>query len=294
MNKREEQKVIENLERKEEVLPRIKGIYINRYVVEPSLKKNIIVTAGPTNERIDSVMKITNMSTGKLGAIVADELLQEESLGTLFYLSPKLAVKPKTESKKLKLVQIESTIDLLNAIKKIITENKIYGMVHSSAVGDYYGEYTITGEQLAEEIAEKLFNQILPKEELKRKVLYIIEQPESLTDNSHKISSYEKNLMVKLGLTPKVIGHIKELDPNVLLIGFKLLDGVEKEELLEVATKLRQKNDADYIVANNLAEIHNGMHKATILNKDGIYTECETKQEIAKSLRKILFPPQKN
>ncbi len=291
MNKREEQKVIE---RKEEVLPRIKGIYINRYVVEPSLKKNIIVTAGPTNERIDSVMKITNMSTGKLGAIVADELLQEESLGTLFYLSPKLAVKPKTESKKLKLVQIESTIDLLNAIKKIITENKIYGMVHSSAVGDYYGEYTITGEQLAEEIAEKLFNQILPKEELKRKVLYIIEQPESLTDNSHKISSYEKNLMVKLGLTPKVIGHIKELDPNVLLIGFKLLDGVEKEELLEVATKLRQKNDADYIVANNLAEIHNGMHKATILNKDGIYTECETKQEIAKSLRKILFPPQKN
>lgn len=291
MNKREEQKVIE---RKEEVLPRIKGIYINRYVVEPSLKKNIIVTAGPTNERIDSVMKITNMSTGKLGAIVADELLQEESLGTLFYLSPKLAVKPKTESKKLKLVQIESTIDLLNAIKKIITENKIYGMVHSSAVGDYYGEYTITGEQLAEEIAEKLFNQILPKEELKRKVLSIIEQPESLTDNSHKISSYEKNLMVKLGLTPKVIGHIKELDPNILLIGFKLLDGVEKEELLEVATKLREKNDADYIVANNLAEIHNGMHKATILNKDGIYTECETKQEIAKSLRKILFPPQNN
>ena len=291
MNKREEQKVIE---RKEEVLPRIKGIYINRYVVEPSLKKNIIVTAGPTNERIDSVMKITNMSTGKLGAIVADELLQEESLGTLFYLSPKLAVKPKTESKKIKLVQIESTIDLLNAIKKIITENKIYGMVHSSAVGDYYGEYTITGEQLAEEIAEKLFNQILPKEELKRKVLSIIEQPESLTDNSHKISSYEKNLMVKLGLTPKVIGHIKELDPNILLIGFKLLDGVEKEELLEVATKLREKNDADYIVANNLAEIHNGMHKATILNKDGIYTECETKQEIAKSLRKILFSPQNN
>ena len=294
MNKRDEQKVINFLERREEILPRIKEIYINRYKIEPSLKKNIIITAGPTNERIDSVMKITNMSTGKLGAIVADELLQEESLGTLFYLSPKLAMKPKTVSKKLKLVQIESTIDLLNAIKKIITENKIYGMVHSSAVGDYYGEYTITGEQLAEEIAEKLFNQILPKEELKRKVLSIIEQPESLTDNSHKISSYEKNLMVKLGLTPKVIGHIKELDPNILLIGFKLLDGVAKEELLAVATKLRQKNDADYIVANNLAEIHNGMHKATILNKDGIYTECETKQEIAKSLRKILFPPQKN
>jgi len=29
--------------------------------------KNIIVTSGPTNERIDAVMKITNMSTGALG-----------------------------------------------------------------------------------------------------------------------------------------------------------------------------------------------------------------------------------
>lgn len=257
-------------------------------------KKNIIITSGPTNERIDSVMKITNMSTGKLGATVADELLQEEELGTLFYLSPKLAYKPKTQSDKLQLVTIESTLDLLKALRKIITDTKIYGMVHASAVGDYYGEYTFTGEDLAAEIAKKLSSQQLTEEEIKNKVLSIIENPEILTDNTHKISSYEKNLMVKLGLTPKVIGEIKKLDPDILLIGFKLLDGVKKEELLEVADKLRQKNDADYIVANNLSEIHNGMHKATILNKEGIYTECKTKQEIAKSLRKILFPPKMN
>lgn len=253
-------------------------------------KKNIIITSGPTNERIDSVMKITNMSTGKLGALVADELLQEEELGTLFYISPKLAYKPKIQSDKLQLVSIESTLDLLKAIRKIITETKIYGMVHASAVGDYYGEYTFTGEDLAEEIAKTLSLQQLTEEEIKNKVLSIIENPKILTDNTHKISSYEKNLMVKLGLTPKVIGEIKKLDPDILLIGFKLLDGVKKEELLDVADKLRQKNDADYIVANNLAEIHNGTHKATILDENGIYDQCETKQEIAKSLRKILFP----
>lgn len=253
-------------------------------------KKNIIITAGPTNERIDSVMKITNMSTGKLGATVAEELLQEEELGTLFYLSPKLAYKPKTKSDKLQLVSIESTLDLLKALRKIIAETKIYGMVHASAVGDYYGEYTFTGENLATEIAKKLSSHQLTEEEIKNKVLSIIESPEILTDNTHKISSYEKNLMVKLGLTPKVIGYIKELDPNIILIGFKLLDGVSQEELLQVASNLRDKNDADYIVANNLAEIHNGMHKATILDQNGIYDQCETKQEIAKSLRKILFP----
>ena len=41
------------------------------------MKKNIIITSGPTNERLDAVMKITNMSTGALGAIVADEFLKE-------------------------------------------------------------------------------------------------------------------------------------------------------------------------------------------------------------------------
>ena len=39
------------------------------------MKKKIIVTAGPTNERIDSVMKITNMSTGALGSVFVETFL---------------------------------------------------------------------------------------------------------------------------------------------------------------------------------------------------------------------------
>ncbi len=76
---------------------------------------------------------------------------------------------------------------------------------------------------------------------------------------------------------------------NIKLIGFKLLDGVSKEELLRVASNLREKNNADYIVANDLSRVGNGKHYATIINEEGIYRECETKDEIAKSLRKILF-----
>ena len=92
--------------------------------IENITKRNIIVTSGPTNERIDAVMKITNMSTGALGVKIADELLKEDDLGKLYYLSPKLAYKPKTKSEKLELVQIESALDLLNALKDIITNNK--------------------------------------------------------------------------------------------------------------------------------------------------------------------------
>ena len=252
-------------------------------------KKNIIVTSGPTNERIDAVMKITNMSTGALGVKIADELLKEDDLGKLYYLSPKLAYKPKTKSEKLELVQIESALDLLNALKDIITNNDIYGVVHSAAVGDYYGEYAITGEILASLIAKNIYNKELSIEELENTILEVIKNPDVITDNTHKISSYQDNLMVKLGLTPKVIKSIKEFNPNIKLIGFKLLDGVSKEELLRVASNLREKNNADYIVANDLSRVGNGKHYATIINEEGIYRECETKDEIAKSLRKILF-----
>ena len=252
-------------------------------------KKNIIVTSGPTNERIDAVMKITNMSTGALGAKVADELLREKELGKLYYISPKLAYKPKTKSEKLELVQIESALDLLKTLKNIITNHEIYGVVHSAAVGDYYGEYAITGEILASLIAKEIYNKKLSKEMLEKTILDVIKNPDIITDNTHKISSYQDNLMVKLGLTPKVISSIKEFDPSIKLIGFKLLDGVSKEELISVASRLREKNKADYIVANDLSRIGNGKHYATIINKDGIYKECETKDDISKTLRKILF-----
>ena len=252
-------------------------------------KKNIIVTSGPTNERIDAVMKITNMSTGALGALIADELLKEKEIGKLYYISPKLAYKPETLNEKIELVQIESALDLLKTLKNIITNNDIYGVVHSAAVGDYYGEYAITGEQLASLIAKEIYNKELDKDMLEKTILEVIKKPSIVTDNNHKISSYQDNLMVKLGLTPKVISSIKKFNPNIKLIGFKLLDDVSKEELIEVADNLREKNNADYIVANDLSKVGNGKHYATIINENGIYKECETKSDIAKTLRKILF-----
>ena len=38
--------------------------------------KKVLITAGPTNEYIDEVMKITNMSTGRLGIELAKHYLE--------------------------------------------------------------------------------------------------------------------------------------------------------------------------------------------------------------------------
>ena len=243
--------------------------------------KTIIVTSGPTNEQIDAVMKITNMSTGALGSLVAERLLSVDDTDKVYYISPKLALKPRVESSKLELITIESTQDLLDELTRLLTTEKIDAVVHSAAVGDYKAKYSIRAEDLIEEI--------LSKQETHGKLdrdtlLSIFENPEAVQNDDTKISSYEPHLMTMLTLTPKVIGSIKKLSPSTELIGFKLLEGVSKEELYNVASKLREKNNADYIIANDLAKIGHGKHWAMVVGQNGIEEECQTKQEITEAI----------
>lgn len=255
------------------------------------MKKNIIITAGPTNERLDAVMKITNMSTGALGATIATYFIEneEENINNLYYLSTKLTRKPLVESPKIKFVTVESTDDLLNALKNILTSEKIDAVVHSAAVGDYKGKYSITASMLASELAQYAYNNRVSLDELREGILKILREPSVTVSDDHKISSYEPDLMFKLDLTPKVIGEIKKISPLTKLIGFKLLDGVSEEELIKVATKLREKNKAEYIVANDLSKIGDGKHIAYFVGENGVEYQTETKDEIAKTLHKILF-----
>lgn len=252
--------------------------------------KNIIIDAGPTNERIDAVMKITNMSTGALGSIIADTVLEQfdDEIENLFYISTKLSYKPRIKSDKFKLIQVESTDDLINSLEVLFKEYKIDAIVHSAAVGDYKGRYVIRAEDIVEEIISTNF-ETLPKDQKREKLLSIFKNPSAVCNDDTKISSYEENLMVMLDLTPKVISKIKELSPNTMLVGFKLLEGVSEEELYDVASKLLKKNNADYIIANLLDRIGNGKHFAMVLNKDGILTKCDTKAEIADIIAKLIF-----
>ena len=253
--------------------------------------KTIIVTSGPTNERIDDVMKITNMSTGNLGAIIAERLMHNPDVSKVYYLSAKMSVTPECPDGpgKLRKIRVEDTESLLEALRELLTNPKehIDAVIHSAAVGDYKGRYVTTAESLARDI-------IYQEEQKDRSLTYaellnILTDPDSTMDRDGKLSSYENNLMVMLDLTPKVIGEIKASSPSTMLIGFKLLDGVRKHELFRVADKLRRKNNADYIVANDLSKIGNGKHWAMIVGSDGIVTECITKMEIAETVEQLVF-----
>lgn len=222
--------------------------------------KKIIITGGPTNEPIDEVMKITNMSTGGTSCALAESFAAAGYEVTLI-LNNAVKYSPRDN---VKIVRVETTDDMLAAIEAEARLDDTDAIIHAAAVGDYKADFTFLLEDLADEIYAKL-GEIKSAED----ILSIMEDPNCKIDNSSKISSYQKNLTVKLGLTTKIISKLRFWFPDALLVGCKLLDNVEKGELFDVATALCKKNNMDYILANDLADLQAGKPARYLVNKDG-------------------------
>lgn len=230
--------------------------------------KKIIITAGGTSEKIDNVRKITNSSTGKLGMTIANYLLKENNDLLIYYICSKNSLRP--SNKNVKIIEIDGTMDLKKEIENLLLNEKIDYFIHSMAVSDYMKNYITTIEKIKKSLkntnnVDEAFSNIE-------------------TINGNKISSYEDNLVIVLKPTPKIISIIKDISPSTYLIGFKLLDSVSKEELIEIAKKLRDKNKCDLVVANDLATIRNGKHVGYIIDKNNNIEEEIGKDDIAKNI----------
>ena len=242
------------------------------------MKNKIIITAGGTSEKIDNVRKITNSGSGKLGCTIANKLieLKNDEIEKIYYICPKNSFKPENEN--IEIVEIMDTNDLKNKVEELLTNENINYFIHSMAVSDYTVDFVTTATRIANNINNN-----------KDKDVYslIVDNKDNLNDS--KISSYEDDLIIKLKRTPKIISLIKNISPKTYLVGFKLLDGVSEEELLNVATKLKEKNNCNLVVANDLSNIRKGTHKAFIIGKDNQYINASGKDDIAIKLVGEMF-----
>ena len=219
---------------------------------------NILITSGGTSEKIDRVRSITNHSTGRLGKIIAETLLDKGDQVTLV-TTPK-AVHPATHPN-LTIVQIENVAELLEALEPLVHTHDV--LIHAMAVSDYTPVY-MTG--LKAVAASPDMTEFLNK-----------------TNSESKISSQDDVQVLFLKKTPKIISLVKKWNPDIRLIGFKLLVDVSKEELLKTARASLIKNQAEIIVANDLTEISNQEDIAYLVGKDTV-TQAQSKEEIAQLL----------
>lgn len=92
--------------------------------------KKVLITAGPTRERIDPVRFITNHSTGKMGYAIAKHCMQRGAEVTLVTGPVSLERPPFME-----VVEVESAGEMFEAVKERHEEQDI--IIKSAAVADY-------------------------------------------------------------------------------------------------------------------------------------------------------------
>lgn len=218
----------------------------------------ILVTSGGTSEAIDSVRSITNHSTGRLGKIITETLLAAGHEVCL--ITTKRALKPEAHPN-LSIREITNTKNLLLEMQERVADYQV--LIHSMAVSDYTSVY-MTG--LEEVQASSNLEEFLSKQ-----------------NHQAKISSTDEVQVLFLKKTPKIISLVKEWNPAIHLIGFKLLVDVSENHLIDTARNSLIKNQADLIIANDQTQISTDKHRAIFVEKNQLQS-VNTKEEIAELL----------
>lgn len=175
-------------------------------------------------------------------------------------VTTKSAVKPDAQAG-LNIKLVSDVASLQETLEPLVKSHQV--LIHSMAVSDYRPVYMT---DLAELQTTKDFSQLLNKK-----------------NSETKISSAADNQVLFLKKNPKIISLVKEWNPDIRLIGFKLLVDVPKEELWEVARSSLKRNQAELIVANDLLDINEDQHLGYLVDEN-TQEPALTKQEIAQKI----------
>ncbi len=94
-----------------------------------------------------------------------------------------------------------------------------------------------------------------------------------------------KPLTLELEPTPKIIDRVKELQPEVFLIGFKAETGLSEEELINAARKQMERAGSDLVIANTLQAFGSEENEALLVTRDSVKRLPKmSKRELAEKL----------
>ena len=245
---------------------------------------NILITSGGTSEQIDDVRKITNSSTGSLGASIADAFKEKCKDSNILYLCAESAIRPKSED--INIETITGVLSLRNAVEKACEKTCFDIIIHCMAVSDYMVRSVTDSDFMAESILENMsYTMCGDSSSPKEAIMDGIENVPTMIEN--KISSNKDNLIVVMEKSPKVISMLRGLAKDAVIVGFKLLSEVEESDLINVGYMLLQKNDCDFVLANDLHTVKAGAHKGILIDRDKNTTSAIGKREIAEMLADI-------
>ncbi|MSR60388.1 MAG: bifunctional phosphopantothenoylcysteine decarboxylase/phosphopantothenate synthase [Planctomycetaceae bacterium] len=231
----------------------------------------ILVTAGNTQTPLDRVRCITNIFTGQTGTGIAIHAWNRGHDVCLLTSHPELTVtgEPPNHAGTLEVCPFRTFDDLHALLEREVTSGKYDAIIHCAAVSDFQLEGAFSPAAGAG-FDDKSGRWIGPPDE------------RHLVDAAAgKIKSRHDELWLRLTPTPKLVDRIRcPWEFRGLLVKFKLEVDVSDSELAEIARTSRKKSDADLIVANTLAGIHDW---AMLIDRSGRSTQIP-RGELADSL----------
>lgn len=228
--------------------------------VKPSAaaKVKILVTAGGTQEPIDTVRVISNLSSGRTGIALAEYMTQMGFDVTLLQAHG---------SAKTDLVAhkdyFTSFASLNQKVKDYLSSEDFTYVIHAAAVSDYSVDAIEVNGTKHRPLEVKKMN----------------------SDTDH--------MNIHLKRNPKIVDHLKEYskNKNIKVVAFKLTSHASESEKKSAVDKLFKNSHADYVVHNDLTDIDiiKRTHKFT-LHGSNRAVSCENLEQLASELVHIITP----
>lgn len=224
-------------------------------VARPVRRLRILVTSGGTSEPIDGVRVITNTSTGRTGAGLAEHLVRCGHDVVLLRARTAAPGPPLAREE-----TFETFADLDAALTRRLGGEVFDVVIHAAAVGDFaVASITVDG----------------------------VEQPPGSKLDSHF------PLLLGLRPQPKLVTALRARSRNAQLtiVAFKLTSGATTPETRAAVEGLFAQGAPDYVVHNDLAARGEGFDDfpADIhARSDRTTVHCATRRDFAVALEKIL------
>lgn len=215
----------------------------------------VLMTAGGTEEPLDGVRCLTNISTGTTGGVLARFFAERGAEVLLLHAArARLAQIPVARE------TFVTFADLGRALEHHLSAYDWDVVVHLAAVGDYaLASIEVDGQRVA-------------------------------VGGEGKIGSGHEVVM-RLAPNPKLIDSLKKWSRNQALrvVGFKFTNEPDQQKRMAQVMALLERGVADFVVHNDALEIDNERHLATIYDRRGSIVQSETKDQLAEKLWQLLI-----
>jgi phosphopantothenate---cysteine ligase (CTP) len=206
---------------------------------------NILVTSGNTQVPIDRVRVISNVFSGRTGAVIALHAQERGHTVTLLTSHPDVVATllpdASTLAERWTIRRYQTFDELHDSMRDLLGTGSFDVLIHSAAVSDYVSAGVFApapGTSFAAEADGGA---------------WVGAEPRLIDRTAGKVKSDEPELWIRLTRAPKLVDLVRfEWGFRGLLVKFKLEVGVSDVRLLEIAERSRTHSAADLMVANTL------------------------------------------